>query len=78
VSEQVEKFCALARLGVADGSVTKEILESFGVKSYVESYVSGDFEVLKLLLLCVEGRVQCHWRDPKNKLLCHNRHCINY
>jgi hypothetical protein len=59
-------------------SVTKEILESFEVKNYAESFFVGDFEVSKLLLLCVEGKVQCHWRDPKNKFLCHNHHCINY
>jgi hypothetical protein len=41
--------------------VKVEILENFEVKSYAVNCVAGDFEVLKLLLLCVEGKVQCHW-----------------
>jgi hypothetical protein len=48
VSEQVVLFCAVARLlVVADGRVTTEILESFGVKNFARSCVVGDFGVLK-------------------------------
>lgn len=70
-SELAEKFCAVVHLVVADGTVIAEILENFEVKSYAVSCAAGDFGVLKLLLLCVEGKVQCHWRDPKNRFLCH-------
>jgi hypothetical protein len=46
---------------VVDGLVTLATLAKFEVKNCEKNYVAEGFEVLKLLLLCVEDKVQCHW-----------------